>query len=138
MSNGRELVERLWKCLETNRIDEIEKLVSADCHFKMPGCDVKGFAAMKGMFTAYIQAFPDLRHRVKNAIESGDTVALELEVTGTHTGPMQTPKGIVAPTNAKVAWESCDYVRIENGKVVSWHAYYDSVPFMAALGLIPS
>jgi ketosteroid isomerase-like protein len=78
-----------------------------------------------------------MKHRVKHSVEADGAIALELEVTGTHTGPMPTPKGTVAPTNAKVVWESCDYIRVRNGRIVSWHGYYDSVPFLTALGLMP-
>jgi ketosteroid isomerase-like protein len=136
MTEMRKLAERFWNALETNQLDELEPLLDPDCHFKMPGADFRGFAAMKPVLAAYVAAFPDMRHHVKHCVESGDTVALELEVTGTHTGPMQLPTGVVAPTGKKVVWESCDYIRARNGRIVSWHGYYDSVPFLAALGLI--
>ncbi len=29
-------------------------------------------------------------------------------------------------------------VVVKNGKIISWHAYYDSLPFLTALGVIPS
>jgi ketosteroid isomerase-like protein len=77
-------------------------------------------------------------HHVRHFVESEGAIAVELEVTGTHTGPMQTPQGTVPPTGKKVVWDSCDYVRTRGGKIVSLHVYHDSVPFLTALGLMPA
>ena len=49
---------------------------------------------------------------------------------------MPTPGGLVQPTGKKVVWESCDYVGVKDGKVMSWHGYFDNVPFLTALGLL--
>jgi hypothetical protein len=50
---------------------------------------------------------------------------------------MQTPAGTVPPTGKKVVWESCDYIRVKNGKLASWHVYHDPNRFLTALGLPP-
>jgi ketosteroid isomerase-like protein len=107
-------------------------------HFRMPGMSFKGAAALQQMLGAYLAAFPDLRHHVRHSVESGDTIALELEVTGTHTGAMQTPQGTFPATGKKVLWDSCDVVRVRDGKIASWHVYHDTVPFLTAMGVIPS
>jgi predicted ester cyclase len=88
------------------------------------------------MLTAYRAAFPDLRHRMLGHVEAGDTIAVELIAEGTHTGTMQTPQGPVPATGARVVWESCDYIRVRDGKLASWHVYHDTVPFLTALGLL--
>ena len=137
MTQAKSMTDRLWQLFEANRFDEVSELFAPDCHFKMPGADIAGRAALVQMLRAYRAAFPDLRHSVKHCVESGDTIALELEVTGTHTGPMQTPQGTVPATGKKVVWESCDYVRVADGVIKSWHVYHDSVPFLTALGLLP-
>lgn len=137
MSETKKVVERMWSAMEKNRLDEIDELLAPDCHFKMPGFELRGGAAeLKPMLSAYITAFPDLKHEVKHVVESNGTIAIELNVTGTHVGPMQTPEGTIPATGKKILWESCDYVRVVNGKVVSWHAYYDNTPFLTALGLM--
>ena len=138
MGDAKKLTDKIWQLMESNRLDAIAEVIDADCHFKMPGMEFSRVAAMKQMLTGYLTAFPDLSHRIKHHVESGDAIALELDVTGTHTGPMQTPQGTVAATGKKVVWESCDYVRVKDGKIVSWHVYHDSLPVLAALGLMPA
>jgi predicted ester cyclase len=136
MSEAKTIVDRVWQCIEGKRTGELGQLVDADCHFKMPGAEFRSLAGLKELLGAYLLAFPDLRHAVRSTIESADGVALELEVTGTHTGPMHTPHGTIPATGKRVVWESCDVVRIRDGKVTSWHVYHDNLPFMTALGLV--
>jgi ketosteroid isomerase-like protein len=137
MSDAKKTVEQFWARFESGNVAECAELIDADCHFKMPGMEMRDRNAILGMLTAYRTAFPDLRHQVTHAIESGDAVALELTVQGTHTGPMQTPAGTIPATGRKVTWDSCDYIRVRNGKVFSWHVYHDPSAFFAALGLPP-
>ena len=134
MKPAKSTVDRLWELFEANRIDELAGLIAPDCHFKMPGLEMAGRAPMLEMLRAYRHAFPDLRHTVKHSVESGDAIALELEVVGTHTGPMQTAQGTVPATGKQVVWDSCDYVRVKDGVITSWHVYHDPTPFLKALG----
>ena len=90
------------------------------------------------MLGAYRTGFPDLKHRVIDVVESGDTIAIELVVEATHTGPMHTPNGVIPATGKRVTWDSCDYIKVRGGKIVSWHVYHDPAAFYAALGLTTS
>ena len=90
---------------------------------------------IRQMLEAYRTGFPDLHHRIKHHVESGDTIAIELDAIGTHTGPMQTPQGVVPATGKRVVFESCDYIRFRGDKVVSWHVYHDPIALLAQLGV---
>jgi ketosteroid isomerase-like protein len=48
---------------------------------------------------------------------------------------MRTPHGVVPATGKKIAWDSCDYIRVRNGRIVSWHVYHDPAPLNQALGV---
>src|SRR3954467_13368396 len=89
MTQVKEVTDRFWQLFESNQLDALEALIDPDCHFKMPGMELRGIAALRGMLAGYRVAFPHPRHPVKGHVESGDAIAVELEVTGTHTGPMQ-------------------------------------------------
>jgi predicted ester cyclase len=107
--------------------------VDPDIHFKMPGVDARGVDALVGMLQAYRTAFPDLRHTFQSHVESGDAIAIELLVNATHTGPMVTPHGTFQATGKKVTWDSCDVIRIKNGRVIQWHVYHDPAEFNALM-----
>jgi ketosteroid isomerase-like protein len=135
MKSAKEIVEQLWSHFESGNVAALTELIHPDCHFRMPGMEVRDRNAVVGMLGAWRTAFPDMRHAAVHSVESGDTVAIELTVQGTHTGPMQMPQGTIPATGRKVSWESCDYVRVREGKVLSWHVYHDPGAFYAALGL---
>ena len=135
MGDARRLTTEFWELFESGRLGDLSERMDADVHFKMPGFDNRGREALMGMLGAYREAFPDLKHNELSYIESGDSIAVELVAEATHTGPMHTPQGTVPATGKRVRWESCDIIRVKNGKIVSWHVYHDPSSFYAALGL---
>ena len=137
MKSAKQIVDQFWTSFEAGNLAALAEYIHPDCHFRMPGMEVRDRNALLGMLTAYHAAFPDMRHRPSHSVESGDTVAVELTVEATHTGPMQTPQGTIPATGRKVTWESCDYIRVRDGKVFSWHVYHDPTAFFTALGLAP-
>lgn len=85
----------------------------------------------------WFKAFPDLEHTITDHVESGNTYACELVVTGTHTGPMATPMGELLPSGRRLEMRSADYIKFEEGRIVSWHAYPDIPSMLAQLGVTP-
>jgi len=132
-----EIVSSFWSAFEAGRIDEaIRDHLADDCEIVMPGSPpLRSAPAIRGMFEAYRTAFPDFAHRTLHAIESGDTYAAETRYTGTHRGALATPSGVIAPTGREVRWQSADVVRMQAGKIVSWHVYHDPMPMLAQLGV---
>ncbi|HEX5502204.1 MAG TPA: ester cyclase [Thermomicrobiales bacterium] len=138
MGQAKAVVDRLWAALEAQRLEELGAICSPDIAVTMPGgVRLRGVAALGQVLGAYLAAFPDLRHEVVDVVEAGDKIALELRVTGTHTGTLQTPNGPIPATGKPVAWESVDLVTVAGGKIASWHAYYDQLAFLAQLGPQP-
>jgi predicted ester cyclase len=135
MGELKRVTDDVWALFEAGKFGELSERIDADCYFKMPGAECRGREAIMGVFQAYRTGFPDLKHRVIDSVEAGDTIAVELVIEATHTGPMYTPNGVVPATGKRVTWESCDYVKVRNGKVVAWHVYHDPASFYAALGI---
>ena len=52
--------------------------------------------------------------------------------------PAGRTSGSVPPTGRTLDLPYCDVFRVENGRVVSHHIYYDQVMFLAQLGLLPA
>ncbi len=82
--------------------------------------------------------FPDSRVEVTNLALTEDGAVVKFVGHGTHTGPLHSPAGEIAPTGRRVEIHFCDVYRIRNGKFVSCHTYYDVMGLMQQLGLIPS
>jgi steroid delta-isomerase-like uncharacterized protein len=139
MGTARELVDQWWVLFESGRFEELPSIVAPNAEVKMPGgMRLVGPAQVRPLLEAYRSAFPDIRHEIVDTIETEDGIALELHIVGTHTGDFMTPNGPLPPTGKRVVWESVDFVRIADGKIVSWHAYFDQMATAIQLGLVPA
>jgi len=59
-------------------------------------------------------------------------------VTGTHLKPLANPAGPpIPPTNRKIRVANCSVYRVQGGKVVEVHEYFDQLGFLAQLGVAP-
>jgi predicted ester cyclase len=135
---AKEITDKIWGSTESDDFDGFEALLHPDgFEFHGVGAHISDRGEMRQFIEAYKEAFPDLRHEVLDYVESGDTIALELRVRGTHRGTLRGPQGEIPATGREVLWESADYVKVRDAKVVSWHVYNDTLAFMVQLGLMP-
>jgi steroid delta-isomerase-like uncharacterized protein len=81
-------------------------------------------------------AFPDMEIKIDNQVIGNDQVVNEISTTVTHTGPLQTPTGVVPPTGKTVSFTVCEVWSIRDGKVASLRNYQDAASLMRQLGLM--
>lgn len=135
---AKEITDQAWARMEAGDIDGFMELFHHDgFEFRGLGLDITEPADLRGFIEGYIEAFPDLHHEVVDYVEAEGTCALELHVRGTHTGTMRSPQGDIPATGRPVLWVSCDYMKVRDGRITSWHAYTDSMAMMVQLGLMP-
>lgn len=95
-----------------------------------------GRAAVENDFSAFLAAFPDLRADVTCSVVSGSTVAAEMTLAGTHTGPLTLPSGEVPPTGRSLKFEMAFFDRIDDqGLIVNERRYYEVLNQLEQLGL---
>ena len=138
MGQAKDLVDRVWDAMESHDLEAFDQLIAPAIDFTMGGEQAQGADQFRPFLEGYLRAFPDLRHEVVDHVESGETIALELIVRGTHTGPLQTPQGELPATGRGVIWHSVDYVKTSGGQIASWHVYTDNLAFLTQLGLVPA
>jgi steroid delta-isomerase-like uncharacterized protein len=85
----------------------------------------------------WIRAFPDARATVKNEIVADPWVITQVTFQGTHTDTLVGPAGEIPATNKSATGRAAELIRVENGKVVEDHLYFDNMEIMAQLGLVP-
>jgi predicted ester cyclase len=84
---------------------------------------------------AFLEAFPDLQARLVSLLPHGNTVASEVELSGTHKGPMAGPTGPIAATNRRVQLRVAQFDRMEGSVITETRRYYDMAGLMQQLGL---
>ena len=57
---------------------------------------------------------------------------------GTHTAPLESPTGTIAPTYKKVVGYGVQLLRVEDGKIAEARIYFDQLDQMKQLGLLPA
>lgn len=132
--NVKELTRRWWELIQAKDLERLGEVTADDVAFRGPGVELHGRAALRPFLAAYLDAFPDLKMEEVSWVVDGDQAIVEIRVTGTHTGTLETPQGPIPATGNAVVWTSCDHVRAAGGKLVAWTAYWDRAAFAAQLG----
>jgi predicted ester cyclase len=78
---------------------------------------------------------PDVKGTIVDQKVNGNTVVTSVRVTGTFTGQLQTPQGVVPGNGNKVDFPYRLEIVVENDKIVRFTASYDMQGFMGQLGL---
>jgi steroid delta-isomerase-like uncharacterized protein len=86
---------------------------------------------------AWFTAFPDMRVKQTTRVVSDDTVAAELEFTGTNSGPMMMAGREIPPTGRSVVGRGSYFARVKDGKIVWFSTHPDVAGLMMQLGLMP-
>ena len=83
-----------------------------------------GEAAVRGYFAASRTPFPDQSNEIIAIAADGDTVLVEFWLTGTHLGPLRTPKGELRPPErhfACASWQASNSRRARPKSYASVH-----------------
>src|SRR4029078_2426284 len=76
--------------------------------------------------TTWLKAFPAGKMKGRSEIISSPWVVQEILMAGTHTAPLESPTGAVAPTHKKVTGYGVQLLRVEHGKIHEARLYFDS------------
>ena len=109
--------------------------VAPDPQYAKP---LRGREAIRKDIEAFFGALPDVRAKVVGGfLASDDSVAFEVEITGTHTGPLVPPDGPIPATNRRLQMTGGRFVQV-NGQDEITHCrrYYDISGLMDQLGLV--
>lgn len=96
---------------------------------------LKGIDDVLAAWRGWATAIPDSKATVNNEYVSGNTVVFELTWSGTHTGPLQTPRGVIAPTGKTINLPACQVVEIAGDKTKAVRHYFDMATLLLQLGV---
>jgi len=98
---------------------------------------ITGREAVINSMTADFVAYPDINFKLERIIGEGDWVGIRGVITGTNTGPALTDKGrTVKATNRRISIPQAYFQRLQDGKIVETHGYWDIRYPIAQLGLL--
>lgn len=98
---------------------------------------LRGREAIRKDMEDFFLTFPDIQARVVSVLASGDTVAGEMEVSGTHKGPIAGPTGTIPATNRRMEMRVGRFVRVDAQDLITeCNRYFDMAGLMQQLGLL--
>lgn len=135
MSDVKQVLERNITAVNSRDIDGYLGNQCPDVQFVLPGgITLEGREQVKEYTQAIWAAFPDGALAFGEQICTEEGVATEVVFTGTQTGPMPTPGGLLPPTGKRVTLRSVSMLRIKDGMVASERVYLDQLEMLTQLG----
>jgi steroid delta-isomerase-like uncharacterized protein len=102
------------------------------------GRRLEGVEAYMAALAGWKQAIPDARGSIRQSIASGDTAMFELVWEGTHTGPLESPGGVIPASGKQIYVQAALASTIQGDKVVSVRHYLDVMTLLQQIGAIPA
>jgi heme-degrading monooxygenase HmoA/predicted ester cyclase len=99
------------------------------------GMRLAGREAAETFWTMWNEAFPDNRLETTAIHADNRGGVYEGRGTGTHTGTLRGPAGEIAATGRAADLPFTGVYEFDEGKVISYHLYFDQVELMSQLGL---
>jgi predicted ester cyclase len=134
MSNHQRLVDDFRKAMFVDHDPEaIARCYSEDAIMTDPNhpTPLRGARAIADYHASFLRAFPDLSGETINVFGSGEWLAAEFRVTGTHTGPLDTGDGHpLPPTGQRIDLRVCWIGRMTpDGRCSEDRSYFDNTAF---------
>jgi steroid delta-isomerase-like uncharacterized protein len=129
MDNRNELLTRqLHDYFSKNLLDQCLAMTEEDVQVVAHpfGVTLRGRNEFLNFMQTLKNAFPDMIIMHTNIVSKGNKVAVEFTGSGTHTGPLSMPHGIIEPTGKRVVIRFSEFHLWENGKLNKIVNYQDS------------
>ena len=129
----RRIFEEVWNA---GNLDVFDETIAADYVLHDPSVpeDVIGVDGIKGLASAFLRAFPDLRFFIEDQVAEGDKVATRWTSSATHEGELMG----IAPTGNRTRVSGVTVGRVSGGKLAEDWNNWDTLGLMRQIGAIPS
>src|SRR5262245_17280793 len=135
MTDHELLIRRMFdEVINAGNLELADELFATDFVDHGPMGEIRGVAAFKELVATWRAAVPDVHCAVENLFESGDMVAWNVRVSGTHTGEMMG----IPPTGRSFAYVTPNIARIESGRAVEHWADQGMFQFLTQIGVLES
>jgi steroid delta-isomerase-like uncharacterized protein len=138
MANVIEIAKASVTAYNEKDWNKIRDLLAADAVYdeKATSRRLEGSGPIIEALQGWAEAFPDSKGTFVREFASGDTAILELVWKGVHTGPLQTPSGVIPASNKPIEVPACEVFRVEAEKIRSTSHYFDMVTLLKQIGVM--
>jgi steroid delta-isomerase-like uncharacterized protein len=117
--------------------EKVHASVTPDCLYDEVATNRKttGVKDTIALWQGWARAFPDSKATFENQFVAETTVVLELTWRGTHTGPLPTPHGEIAPTGKTIEFRACQVIEVSGERAKTIRQYFDMTTLLRQLGV---
>jgi len=136
MANVLEIAKASITAFNEKNWDKMRVLLAADAIYdeKATQRRIQGSDQIIQALQGWTAAFPDANGTFVREFATEDTAILELIWKGTHTGPLQTPSGIIPASNRLVEMPACELMRVEDERIKYDSHYFDLLTLLTQIG----
>jgi ketosteroid isomerase-like protein len=116
VKTARELWEAVYAVVEAGDGAAVYDLCDPDVEIHTAGQQSRGAKRLAELFARQRGLYTELSHTVDGVIESADGSALSTELT---------LSGVPNGTETRLTWGVVETIRVDAGRIVSWHAMLD-------------
>ncbi len=135
-------IEKHDKAMEAFNNHDAEKVVefySPDAILTDPSYNEPqiGRDAIRKDYEKLFRSFPDISVSRHKFLDNGSSAVWEIKLTGTNTGPIETPDGTIPPTDRPFELHASIFAEIDSeGRYHRVRRYYDNFTLMKQLGVV--
>lgn len=138
MGNVHDVLQRFTDAFNAHDADAMRSFYTDESVFTAPGgVELRGADAIVEYAQTWLRAFPDGTQTTHTEVVGDGWAATQFTFTGTHTETLASPDGDVPATGRTLSGRGAEVLRIEGGKVLEDHLYFDQMDVMTQLGLVP-
>jgi ketosteroid isomerase-like protein len=132
MGSATDVVEKVLTTWRARDAEAFSQCYSADAEITCPGgMRFLGRDGARQFLGVWSEAMPDNEISVTTEYVAGSVVVQEAVFSGTHSGNLATPNGlVVSPTGRQVRVPYVDIFVVEGDQVASDHLYWDQVEML--------
>lgn len=139
MGTSREVFDRAIDAENRGDLEQMAQCWAADAVRIDPLRTLRGREAIVEFYRRGREMMPDLHITVDNTVEEGNSMAWEVVVTGTQTGPLHLPNGrTLPPTGRRQEQRFAGFSQVRDGQCVFLRIYFDQVELRRQLGFAPT
>lgn len=131
------IVRRVFEVLHGGRARaaELPQLVGDRAELRVMATGERGHGPDAFLADAerWSTAMPHMQWELVELIAAEDRVAVEVRLSGIHTGPLRLPREEIAATGRPMEVRSSSFFRLDGGKIVSRHDYSDLLSVLSQL-----
>jgi steroid delta-isomerase-like uncharacterized protein len=128
--------EELVEAFNAADWERVRERLASDAVYAETGTGrrVEGADAYVELLQGWKEAFPDVRGTVRNAVGTHSTAAQEILWEGTHSGPLQTPAGVLEASGRSISVEASLWSTFEGDQAREVHHYLDVMTLLQQIG----